>query len=93
MGSQTSTTKTPPKRSWGSGLSNWRNCPSSSVTEIETVKAFLSRQTDHYRPSYGRRAVSFPHQQVFVATTNAEHYFKDRTGNRRYWPLTVKSAL
>jgi putative DNA primase/helicase len=61
-------------------------------SEIETVKAFLSRPSDHYRPSYGRRAATFPRQQVFVGTTNAEHYFKDRTGNRRYWPVTVEAA-
>ena len=60
-------------------------------SEIETVKSFLSRQSDHYRPSYGRRAATFPRQQVFVGTTNAEHYFKDRTGNRRYWPVTVEA--
>ena len=33
----------------------------------------------------------FPARQVFVGTTNSEHYFKDRTGNRRYWPLTVEA--
>jgi putative DNA primase/helicase len=60
-------------------------------SEIETVKSFLSRQADHYRPSYGRRAATFPRQQIFVGTTNADHYFKDRTGNRRYWPVTVEA--
>jgi len=58
-------------------------------SEIETVKAFISRQADHYRPSYGRRAATFPRQQIFVASSNEDHLFKDRTGNRRYWPVTV----
>ena len=34
--------------------------------EVERVKAFISRQVDHYRPSYGRRSVDFKRQGVFI---------------------------
>ncbi|MDD4003537.1 MAG: virulence-associated E family protein, partial [Clostridia bacterium] len=56
--------------------------------DIETLKAFISRQNDIYRASYGRRASPHPRQCIFIATTNAENGFlRDITGNRRYWPV------
>ncbi|WP_292474573.1 virulence-associated E family protein [Mesorhizobium sp.] len=59
-------------------------------SEIETVKAFLSCQTDRYRPAYGRTDVAVPRQCVFAGSTNADTYLLDPTGNRRFWPLRVE---
>jgi putative DNA primase/helicase len=56
-------------------------------SEIETVKAFLTRQTDKFRPPYGRAEVEVPRQCVFVGTTNESEYLIDVTGNRRFWPV------
>ncbi|WKY46100.1 virulence-associated E family protein [Eubacteriaceae bacterium ES2] len=60
--------------------------------DIETIKSFLSRSDDIYRPSYGRVVESHPRQCIVVGSTNAENGFlRDITGNRRFWPVNVGS--
>jgi putative DNA primase/helicase len=54
--------------------------------EVEKVKSYVTRQIDHYRPSYGRRSIDVPRQTVFVGTTNSREYLSDGTGGRRFWP-------
>lgn len=56
-------------------------------SQVEAVKNFITETRDTFRPPYGRRAAQFPRQCVFIATTNETEYLKDRTGNRRYWPV------
>ncbi len=55
--------------------------------EVTNVKAFLTRQVDHYRPPYGRRVVDVKRSCVFVGTCNNYEWAKDETGNRRFWPV------
>ena len=57
------------------------------TASIESVKGYLTRTHDNYRPAYGRRAIAAPRQCVFIGSTNEEAYLRDRTGNRRYWPV------
>lgn len=58
--------------------------------DIDKVKAFISRQDDKYRASFGRRVTPHLRQCVFFGTTNAENGFlRDVTGNRRFWNVTV----
>ncbi len=56
-------------------------------SQVEAVKSFITETVDTFRPPYGRRTAQFPRQCVFVATTNETDYLRDRTGNRRYWPV------
>jgi predicted P-loop ATPase len=53
--------------------------------EAETIKLYISKQTDRFRPAYGRRTQEFPRQCIFVGTTNEEQFLRDTTGNRRFW--------
>jgi len=53
--------------------------------EVETIKLYISKQADRFRPAYGRRLQEFPRQCVFIGTTNEEQFLRDPTGNRRFW--------
>jgi predicted P-loop ATPase len=60
--------------------------------ETEAVKHFITKQEDSYRKAYGRQISVFPRQCVFFGTTNEDTFLRDRTGNRRFWPVRVYSG-
>lgn len=57
--------------------------------EVETVKSFASRQDDKFRVAYGTVVESHPRQCVICGTSNSQHFLRDVTGNRRFWPVQV----
>lgn len=60
--------------------------------EAETIKLFISKQTDRFRPAYGRRTQSFQRQCIFIGTTNEAQFLRDSTGNRRFWVVGLPNA-
>ena len=60
--------------------------------EVESIKLFISRQEDQYRPAYGRQVEIFPRQCIFIATTNELEFLRDTTGNRRFWVVGLKGG-
>jgi len=58
-------------------------------SEVEEVKAFLSKTEDRYRVAYDRQVSEFPRKCVFFGTTNTREFLRDTTGNRRFWPVEV----
>lgn len=61
--------------------------------EIGLIKAFITAKVDRYRPSYGRTVEAFERQCILVGSTNENTYLRDRTGNRRFWPIPVKQRI
>nr|WP_222928633.1 virulence-associated E family protein [Halobacillus karajensis] len=57
--------------------------------DVEAIKLFLSKQQDIFRVAYGHHTSIFPRQCVFFGTTNDREFLKDKTGNRRFWPIVV----
>lgn len=64
-----------------------------SKAEVGAIKAFISSKVDRYRVAYGKTTESFPRQCVLVGTTNEDTYLRDRTGNRRFWPVPVRNII
>lgn len=62
-------------------------------SEVENVKAFLSKRVDIYRAAYGRRTSDYPRQCVFCGTTNEALFLKGDNGNRRFWVIAVNPTL
>ena len=55
--------------------------------QVETLKSFITSQTDSYRVPYAKRPVQLPRRCVLVGTTNLGEYLEDPTGNRRFMPV------
>lgn len=55
----------------------------------EAIKHFLTKREDIFRVAYGRQTSVFPRQCIFIGTTNDREFLRDRTGNRRFWPVEV----
>lgn len=58
-------------------------------SDSELIKHYISKRSDSYRPAYGRYTLDCPRQCIFIGTTNEEEFLKDKTGNRRFWPVKV----
>lgn len=56
--------------------------------DVETIKSFITSRVDTYRAPYGRRTEQHPRMCVLAGTSNPVDFLTDRTGNRRFLPVT-----
>jgi predicted P-loop ATPase len=57
--------------------------------DVEASKAYLTRAVDQYRKPYDRNVCELPRRCIFIATCNDSSPLRDKTGNRRWYPVTV----
>jgi predicted P-loop ATPase len=62
-------------------------------TDVESVKAYASRQTDIARAAFAHFVVKQPRHSIEVGTTNSSEYLQSQSGNRRFWPLEVLAPI
>ncbi|MCY1607083.1 virulence-associated E family protein [Staphylococcus pettenkoferi] len=77
------------KKLQGSWICEIEELSAFQKSTIEDIKSFISAVVDIYRASYGKRTERHPRQSVFVGTTNNYEFLKDKTGNRRFLPVTT----
>lgn len=58
--------------------------------EVESIKHYISKREDMFRPAYGRTVEIYKRQCVFFGTTNNKDFLRDPTGNRRFMPIDVR---
>lgn len=63
----------------------------TKTKEQEAVKQYITRQRDRNRRPYSERIEEIPRRCIFIGTTNNEQFLRDKTGNRRFYPVTVHS--
>lgn len=61
------------------------------IADLCVLKAFLSEQEDTIRKPYAKSHGNFKRRTFFCASVNKVSFLADRTGNRRYWTLFIKS--
>lgn len=71
----------------GSWLIEMAELNATRKADIEAVKSFLSKREDIYRVAYGRSTSRFKRQCIFWGTSNDREFLRDRTGDRRTWPV------
>lgn len=62
-------------------------------SESIKIKSIITQTHDEYRVPYGRVMEKHPRRFVFSMSTNDSEPFRDVTGNRRYWPVTIKETV
>ena len=61
----------------------------TKTKEQEAAKAYITRQVDTYRKPWDKNPSDLPRRCTMIGTTNSDSPLTDKTGNRRYYPVTV----
>ena len=59
-------------------------------SDIDTVKNFITRRVDSFRPAFGREVKDKPRSCVLFGTCNDTNFLSDMSGNRRFWIVDVE---
>jgi len=59
----------------------------------DSLKGFLTTQTDSMRVPYGRVDTIKPRRTIFGGTVNDPKFLTDETGSRRYWVIDIDSVI
>lgn len=62
-------------------------------TNVNHVKAMLSRTTDAGRTAYARSVTERQRRNIFCGSTNEETPLEDTSGNRRFLPVRIQQAI
>ena len=73
----------------GSWIIELGELASMAKSELNAIKLFLTKREDIYREPFGRRTGKHPRRCVFFGTTNDWEFLRDRTGDRRFWPVVI----
>jgi predicted P-loop ATPase len=70
---------------WLIEIADWHALHKATTS---ATKSFITRQTERYRPPYGKHVIKHKRQCVFIGTINppGTGYLEDTTGSRRMWP-------
>lgn len=63
--------------------------------DVQALKKFITKVEDKIRLPFEKYTVRLPRQFVMIGTVNPEMstgYLKDRTGNRRFWPVPAPNV-
>lgn len=56
--------------------------------DVESIKSFITSRVDNYRKPYDRLSEQHKRMCVLAGTSNPVDFLTDRTGNRRFLPVT-----
>lgn len=77
----------------GAWIVEWAELSSMRrARDQESIKDFLTKTFDEYRPLYVEAMLRADRHSLFVGTTNSEEFLSDPTGNRRFWPVRVEGV-
>lgn len=62
-------------------------------SEISSLKAFLSDETDILRLPYAKTEMRMKRNTAFCGSVNGYDFLRDKTGNRRYLPVSVNGLV
>lgn len=61
-------------------------------SDINSLKNFITRGSDTYRKAFRRNEQTEPRRTVFFGSVNEQSYLVDKTGNRRWWTISVNAV-